>query len=230
MKILSFNAKGGSGKSTAAIGIAALAKEQGEKCVLVDADTQKNAARFFARMEGRDLNSEDLIVGSLLVTGEFGEADRAGLSIIDAPPTIGSLAEIPPVDLILIPIDGQFAADGSVTVLEQVARTRPKTRVVAWANKFHDSKFGRAELRNISEELGVELFRFPVPSSEYFKRSELLSKAVWSVPYASRSIAVQNFKLLCQWAVDGCQPSGTYASDAERSEFSNYKTGRKVRI
>lgn len=224
MKIVSFNEKGGCGKTTAVVNAAALCVERGVRCVVLDADRQKNTARFFARATGQEYYGQDLQCGSVVITNDEGAVNGGGLVLIDCKPVLTSLGEIPPVDLVLIPIDGQWAADGSVNVIEEVQRARPGTRIVVWANKFYDSKFGKAELNQIATELGVELYRFPIMASENFKRSEMMSQAVWKIPYASRSAAVQNFKMFCEWIVGGCSTSGTYtASDASRSEFSDYR-------
>lgn len=235
MNVLSFNLKGGCGKTTLVVNTAVRAEEQGERALVLDADPQKNSSRFLSRYAKREYNTgTSFQVGCVSVTGELEAVQTAGnsLVLIDAPPDyrfIESFGRDFGIDVLLIPIDGSWAADGSIEVLEQIQRISPATRVFLWYNKSYDSKFSRAELRQIAEELGmVSLFRHPIPASENFKRSESLSVPVWRVPYASRSLATTNLTILTDWIINGCDDSEVLAVDDidGRAEFGAYQSKR----
>lgn len=234
MIVLSFNLKGGCGKTTLVVNTAAMAEQEGEPCLVLDADPQKNSSRFLARYAGKEYNrGTDLHLGSILVTGETANVHSAtGLVLVDAPPDYRFIENFDrsfDIDVLLIPIDGSWAADGSIEVIEQVQRISPNTKVVLWYNKAYDSKFTRAELVQVAEELGeIRLFRHPIPASENFKRSESLSKPVWSVPYASRSLATTNMQIFCSWILNGCSDDEIYMPNdaAGRAEFGSYHSRR----
>jgi len=237
MNILPFNLKGGCGKTTLTVNTAVLAEQVSEPCLVLDADPQKNSSRFLSRYAKRDFNpGSDFSIGSLTVTGDASRiASTSGLVLVDAPPDyrfIQNFDHSYKIDVLLLPIDGTWAADGSIEVIQQIQQISPGTKIVLWANKAYDSKFSRAELNQLADELDmVRLFRYPIPASEYFKKSETYSQAVWDVSYATRSIAATNMKILCNWILDGCNDDETYlpGEAARNTEFSSYRSRRAVR-
>lgn len=232
--VVVYNLKGGCGKTTAVVNCAIMAYVLGIPCVVLDADPQKNTTRFLARYAKREfVRGQNIKFGTVLVTGDIGEIEDTEvdcLLLIDAPPDYRFLQNFErnfDIDVLLVPVDGSWAADGSVEVIEKVQSITPETNVILWYNKAYDSKFTRAELKQISEELGmVKLFRHPIPASENFKRSESLSVPVWEVPYASRSLATMNMKIFCEWVVNGCDDDEVYSVEdaVGRSEFASYRT------
>lgn len=224
MKILNYNLKGGCGKSTATVNAACLAQHKNIKTLIIDGDLQHNTSSFLSVLAKTDyVRGRGFKYGSVEVTrDETRINDEIDLMIIDAPPALNYVSNVAKdVDVILIPIDGIWAADGSITVISEAKQKAPGARAIIWYNKAADSKFSRQERKQLAEELTmVELFRLPIPASENFERSAMLNVPVWEVPYSSRSYAVQNFRLLCEFIINGCPSNQTYKEDEEREEFS----------
>lgn len=236
MIVLSYNLKGGVGKSTLVCNTAVLCADKGIPAVVIDGDLQRNTSCFLAELGKTEYSKgRTFDYGSVKVGEDVGLLEENNkLILVDAPPALRFVSEIPKVDVILIPVDGLWAADGSVTVIADAKKVAPNARIIVWYNKAYDSKFSKHERKQLAEEFGiVELFKLPVPASENFERSVMLNLPVWKVPYSSRSVAVQNFKLLCEFVSNGCPDGFTYESeDLERAAFSsmNFKRRRDISV
>lgn len=77
------NRKGGVGKSTSAIAVAAALAERGERVVLVDADTNAGVARALGLGEHHPLNAYDVLVGGTPIAAALVEA-RPNLFVLPA--------------------------------------------------------------------------------------------------------------------------------------------------
>jgi len=124
--------KGGCGKTTLAINVAAAAHLAGHKTILVDLDTQASAyAWSMARPDGSKLDGLAVVRADRLTRPRFREiTEGRDISILDGPPRIGEVtrAAAAVADVVLVPVQpGPFdfwAASDTWGALDQADAIR----------------------------------------------------------------------------------------------------------
>lgn len=105
--------KGGSGKTTVALGIATAAARAQKTTIVIDLDPQANASNWSDRRQGQGLEEPVVVncqVGRLMQTLDKAEHNHADIAIIDTPGkgSEAGIAAAKAADFVLIPIQPQI--------------------------------------------------------------------------------------------------------------------------
>jgi chromosome partitioning protein len=150
MKIALLNQKGGTGKTTLSIHIAAALASSGRRVLLIDADLQHSALDWQAAREGESV----MTVVGLPTRTLHKEIARlaAGFDdiVIDGPPRVNDVAKsaIAAADVVLIPVQPSpydvWAAKEIVDLIDEVRVLKPEVRAVFVVNrKIVNTAIGR---------------------------------------------------------------------------------------
>ena len=211
--IISFvNQKGGVGKTTIAINIAASLARRNRRTILVDLDPQGSAAKWHAIEENKafeTLHQPYMLTPSDIETlsGTYDDV------IIDAPPDISAKTRsaLGASDVVVIPVSPSsldiWACTDTLKMIETVQERHPDLEVKFLVNrKISGTRTGR-EIRD-----ALEGFNTTVLNAELCQRVAFVDAMKYGVSvmqFAPGSKAAAEVELLCDEIVSGAEKSET---------------------
>jgi chromosome partitioning protein len=153
--------KGGTGKTTTAIGIAVAAAEAGQTAVIIDLDPQANAANWKDRRKIENPAVVSVPPSRLKQTLEAAEAHGADFVVIDTPGKSDSAAidASRAADLILIPLGPHIFHVETLPGLRDLLRVGGDKPTLVVLNALHPQATRQAEE---AKRMIAEMFGFPV--------------------------------------------------------------------
>ncbi|MBF0156987.1 MAG: AAA family ATPase [Magnetococcales bacterium] len=207
MIISVLNQKGGCGKTTIAVNLAALWHDQGRQTLLMDADPQRSASRWAEQGNQGGfpfpVHSLDMTLGARKVKAEIqAVVDGREMVVIDCPPELREPAMLASLlsDLVVVPVTPSpldiWAAEAA-TGLAQDARelnTQGRPRVLLVPSKTHPQTLLTRDLGKALTALGEEVS--PVGISQRVALAECVIQGQTINQYAPNSPACEELTRL----------------------------------
>jgi chromosome partitioning protein len=195
------NLKGGAGKTTLAVNVAAALHRGGQRAVLVDADLQGSATAWAARAAelGRDGPPCVSVAAAALRRDLPRLIEPFDVALIDGPARLGpeTRAAMLAADLVVVPMTpgavDLWAAAETVRVLEDARGLRPELRAVALLNRADRTALSRVA-RSAIDELGIAPLDIVVGARVAFGEGMLTGQGV--VDHAPASEAAVEIRRL----------------------------------
>jgi chromosome partitioning protein len=204
MLIATTNSKGGVGKSTIAVHLAAWLHGLGKHVIVIDCDTQQSCSRWLNRVNV-EIPTVQMSTPDEVFKYGMDLVNQADLVIADGPAGLAELtrALLMICDLALVPC-GPSALDLessriTVEVIQQARKIRKGDLPLALfiPNRLQANTILASELMAVSGRLGIPVTKSALRLRQVYANAPGQGQTVWNIPNAP-SEAVSDMQLLCQ--------------------------------
>jgi chromosome partitioning protein len=199
--------KGGVGKSTLSLNVAACLHRAGHRVLLVDADPQGTCAAWAARAAELEHDGPPVVAmtGAALRRDLPKVAEGRDVVVLDSPPRMGAeaRASMLAADIVIVPVTpgaaDVWAARETVAVLDEARSLRPELRAVVVLNRADRTALARMAGKAV-EDLGVDVLDVTIGQRVAFGEATLAGLGV--VDYAPGSDAAREVRRLTRAVLD----------------------------
>ena len=204
MIIATTNAKGGVGKTTIAVHLAALAHQEGKQIIVLDCDAQQSCSRWLSQVS-TEITIHRASTQKEIFRSVFELRDQTDLLIADGP---GGIAEqtrplLLVSDLAVVPCGpSKLDLEATLITLDMIEECRMVRKdgyphAVFVPNRIQQHMHLSQELMRASTRLEVPVTETYLRYLQVYARAPGLGQVVWDIPNAP-SDAVGDMQLLCR--------------------------------